>query len=222
MLTYKYFAQPINNLVTNQTILYELLLRQWDDCQGRWRVPDSFELTPTELVQLLDTAINELNNRHVSVNLTAHQFADPEMQLAISDYVQAHLLPRELTVELVATPQLSALRQMSVGYRAAGVLIAFDDVGSDNLFTQIRTMLPYVNTVKFALQNMRPWGTTITDETIAALKFWFDKAEEYQMLFTFEGIESADDIQLAAHFGITRGQGYYFSKPQLPTTFMVH
>ncbi|ERL45078.1 EAL domain-containing protein [Lactiplantibacillus paraplantarum] len=220
MLKYKYFAQPINNLVTNQTILYELLLRQWDEEQRCWQIPATFELTPAELIQLLDCAIKELNNHHVSINLTARQFANPAFQVAISRYVHAHLLPRELTVELVATPALSDLRQLSVGYRAAGVLLAFDDVGSDNLFQQIKWMLPYVNTVKFALQNMRPLGTATTDTIVATLKFWFDKAEEQQMLFTFEGIESAADVQLANHLGITRGQGYYFSKPQLPVTFM--
>ena len=61
MLKYKYFAQPINNLVTNQTILYELLLRQWDEEQRCWQIPATFELTPAELIQLLDCAIKELN-----------------------------------------------------------------------------------------------------------------------------------------------------------------
>ncbi|GAB7168355.1 hypothetical protein TUA1478L_03510 [Lactiplantibacillus plantarum] len=158
MLKYKYFAQPINNLGTNRTILYELLLRQWDERQQTWRIPATFEIAPTELIQLLDCAIQELNNHHVSINLTARQFANPDFQVAISHYVQTHLLPRELTVELVATPELSELQQLSVGYRAAGILLAFDDVGSDNLFQQIKMMLPYVNTVKFALQNMRPLG----------------------------------------------------------------
>ena len=220
MLKYKYFAQPINNLGTNRTILYELLLRQWDERQQTWRIPATFEIAPTELIQLLDCAIQELNNHHVSINLTARQFANPDFQVAISHYVQTHLLPRELTVELVATPELSELQQLSVGYRAAGILLAFDDVGSDNLFQQIKMMLPYVDTVKFALQNMRPLGTPTTDAIVSTLKFWFDKAEEQQMLFAFEGIESAADVQLANHLGITRGQGYYFAKPQLPATFM--
>lgn len=39
------------------------------------------------------------------------------------------------------------------------------------------------------------------------------------MLFTFEGIEDEADLELAKRIGIARGQGYYFSKPQLPEMF---
>ncbi|AVK61965.1 EAL domain-containing protein [Lactobacillus sp. CBA3605] len=219
MPTYKYFAQPIKNVLTNQTILYELLLRQWHEAQQTWGIPIDFELTPAAVIQLLDVAVKELKYHNVSINLTQKQFANPVMQRDLNAYVTENLLPRQLTIELVSTPDLAVLKAMSRDYRSAGVLIAFDDVGSDNLLADIAPMLPYANTIKFALQNSRQIGQANLKTAVSELRFWFEKAEAEQMLFTFEGIETAADLQLAHNLRITRGQGYLFAKPQLPVTF---
>lgn len=214
-----YFAQPIENIRTKHVIAYELLLREWDSDQLRWTVPANFDLETPTMIRLLSEALAKLEIHRVSINLTNAQFADVNVMRALTAYVETHMQPRQLTVELVDSPDLATLRRVGVGYRAAGVLIAIDDVGSDNKFREIRGLLPYVNTIKFALQNMRQPGTPAPDAAKASLQFWFEQAEEQQMLFTFEGIEDCEDIQLATQFGITRGQGYYFSKPQEPVKF---
>ena len=72
-MTYKFFAQPIQHLITHQTILYELLLRQWDATAQRWQRPDTFELPADTVISLLDTAIADLANSRVSINLTCQQ-----------------------------------------------------------------------------------------------------------------------------------------------------
>lgn len=215
---YSYFAQPIENIKTNHIILYELLLREWNDDTQTWRTPASFEITAPIMVHLLQTALAKLDDPHVSINLTTKQFADPAFTLAITDFVREHMLPRQLTVELVDCPTFTVLKEVSASYRAAGVLLALDDVGSDNLYGTVKDMLPYVNTIKFAMQNLRDGGPT-TQKQIEELHFWFHKSEEQQMLFTFEGIEDQQDIDLASHFGISRGQGYYFSRPREPQLF---
>ncbi|WP_225353537.1 EAL domain-containing protein [Lacticaseibacillus thailandensis] len=221
MTRFTYFAQPIENIATKRVILYELLLREWDEKRSAWRVPSSFELPPSQVVQLLAEAVKELDNHHVSINLTRAQFADENMMHQLTNFVRQYLSPRQLTVELVECPDLEVLKRLSAGYRSAGVLLAIDDVGSDNQFKQVQHLLPYVNTIKFALQNMRKRGEQPSPECIAALKFWFDQAEEQQMLFTFEGIETPADVALAQRFRITRGQGYYFSRPHDPQEFHV-
>lgn len=219
MPQYRYFAQPIANIKTKHIIVYELLLRQWVPDKDAWLRPDTFDLTPDALIATLDQAITHLNFHRVSVNLTNHQFADPEMMRALTAYVAEHMLPRQLTVELVETPDFDVLRQMSVHYRSAGMLLAIDDVGSDNTYAEIKEMLPYVNTIKFAIQNLRRFGEQTAPEVAAALRFWFNRAEDQQMLFTFEGIEDEADVQLARSIGISRGQGYYIARPALPEAF---
>ncbi|WP_127848800.1 EAL domain-containing protein [Lacticaseibacillus hulanensis] len=219
MARYSYFAQPIENISTGRIILYELLLREWNNDQKRWQVPTNFAIPASTMVDLLEQSVAELNGPHVSINLTKDQFADAKFARAITNFVSQNMVPRQLTVELVDTPDLTVLKKMSAAYRAAGVLLAIDDVGSDNMYSEVKDMLPYVNTIKFALQNMRARGCATTKREIEALHFWFEQAEEQQMLFTFEGIETKEDIELATHFGISRGQGYFFSRPLSPEMF---
>lgn len=219
MSRYRYFAQPIENITTQRVIVYELLLRQWDEATAQWRTPASFELPVTTLLDLLKTALGQLGNKSVSLNLTRQQFVDLATTKAITDFAKAEMVPRQLTVELMDCPTLAELKRMAVYYREAGVLLAIDDVGSDHQYAQVASLLPYVNTIKFALQNLRRKGQATSAEMIAALRFWFEQAEAQQMLFTFEGIENQADVLLANRFGITRGQGYFFSRPQTPIAF---
>ncbi|WP_127849928.1 EAL domain-containing protein [Lacticaseibacillus hulanensis] len=219
MPEYCFFAQPIENIKTGRVIVYELLLREWNSEERLWQRPDTFELPADTLIKTLDNAIRDLHFHRVSINLTNQQFANMAIMRALTAYVSTHMVPRQLTIELVETPDFDVLKKMSVYYRSAGMLIAIDDVGSDNLYARVKDMLPYVNTVKFALQNMRRLGEPTSPETISSLRFWFNRAEEQQMLFTFEGIENEDDVSLARSIGISRGQGYYFAKPQLPVCF---
>lgn len=219
MPQYCFFAQPIENIKTKHVIVYELLLRQWHQDVQNWVRPDNFDLPADLLVATLKTALEHLHFPRVSINLTNKQFADWQVMRAITKFASDHMVPRQLTIELVETPDFATLKKMSVYYRSAGLLIAIDDVGSDNMYAAVKDMLPYVNTVKFAVQNMRAFGEPTTEYIFNSLKFWFDRAEEQQMLFTFEGIEDEADLELAKRIGIARGQGYYFSKPQLPEMF---
>ncbi len=219
MNRYSYFAQPIENISTKRIILYELLLREWNETTQKWVIPTQFDLPAATLVHLLQDAIEKLDNHHVSINLTNKQFANLDIMHAITDFVRAHMVPRQLTVELIDNPDFDVLKRISTEYRAAGVMLAIDDVGSDNMYEDVKKLLPYVNTIKFALQNVRAAEKKANKSDIEALNFWFNQAEEQQMLFTFEGIETKDDFDLATRFGITRGQGYFFSRPLEPEVF---
>lgn len=219
MMRYRYFAQPIENISTQRVIAYELLLREWQPEQQQWQRPGCFEIDATTTITLLREALSHLKTKRVSVNLTKQQFLDPAMAQAIADFAKVELLPRQLTVELMDCPSLADVKRMGVPYREAGVLLAIDDVGSDHSYERIATLLPYVNTIKFALQNLRQQGQRTSEAMIESLHFWFDQAEAQQMLFTFEGIENQADVDLASHVGVTRGQGYFLSQPQEPAAF---
>ncbi len=219
MATYQYFAQPIENISSKRVIVYELLLREWDKAENHWITPRTYELSADLLIDLLSSAIKKLNDKHVSINLTNKQFANPDVAKALTSFVNKNMVPKQLTVELVATPDFDVLREMSAVYRAAGIMIAIDDVGSDNLYDEVKDLLPYVNTIKFALQNIRERANSTSPKDIESLNFWFNQAEDQQMLFTFEGIENEADVALANRFGINRGQGYFFSRPLKPEVF---
>lgn len=220
MLKYKFFAQPIENIRSNKIVMFELLLRQWDADQERWMRPTSFELAPELMVTLLEQSLCKLGQEtKVSINLTEAQFSDQQMVAALAAFVQQNMLPRQLTVELIFTPQIEVLKRISVEYRKAGILLAIDDVGSDNLYHDLKEVLPYFSTAKFALQNMRLFGKQTSRNIVDILRVWFNVSEEQQMLFTFEGIENIDDLELAISLGISRGQGYFYAKPQTPQFF---
>lgn len=216
MTQFCYFAQPIENIRNNKIIMYELLLRAWCETDKRWVVPETFDLEPDMVIQLLEEALRVLGDCRISINLTKKQFSDLKIAQSLVEFVRTYLEPRQLTVELVEVPSLETLKLMSEVYRSAGIMLAIDDVGSDNTAEAINGLLPYVNTLKFALQNLREHRYQMRPEYVEALKFWFDKAEDEQVLFTFEGIESKADIELAVQIGITRGQGYLFSRPLEP------
>lgn len=213
MTKYCYFVQPIENIRSKKIIMYELLLRMWDETAKSWVVPSNFEISVETMISLLEAVHHTLGDNHISINLSNKQFSDLKVAHELIDYARQHLRPRQLTIELVETPEIEVLKIISEAYRGAGILLAIDDVGSDNLYVDIKEMLPYVNTIKFALQNLRKFNEQTTPEQIEMLRFWFNKSEEEQMLFTFEGIENDADLKLASRVGITRGQGYYFSRP---------
>lgn len=220
MPKYCFFVQSIDNVKAQRIIAYELLLREWNEAEQRWQLPDDFNLPAGQLIQLLKSAVDKLGNHRISVNLTNQQFEDTSVMEALTHFVDMYMVPRQLTVELVEKPKLSVLKEMSANYRKAGIILALDDVGSDNLYDEVKELLPYLNTVKFAIQNIRQFGEATSNQVVDMLQFWFQKAEEQQMLFTFEGIEDESDIALSVYLGVTRGQGYYFTKPQPIETIM--
>jgi EAL domain-containing protein (putative c-di-GMP-specific phosphodiesterase class I) len=109
---------------------------------------------------------------------------------------------------------------LSVGAQlhAAGIRIAIDDVGSDVTdYDLVEQLLPHLDIMKFALQNMRALGQM--DNVEAVIAKWRDLAARYHVEFTFEGVETPEDLQLAGRSGVSEVQGYYFNKPALPATF---
>lgn len=207
----KYVAQPIVYIDTKLAFRYELLLRGWDEAKQQWRLPDTFEIPAEQQLELLEKALADLPVSNVSLNLSHAQFADRQVAAKFIEYVQNHPNIEKLTIELVAAPGMDDIKNIGSLYRQAGIDLAIDDVGSDNLYDQVAPIIPFVDCMKFALQNLRAEGAT--RGAVDALNFWAQQARKASELFTFEGVESDDDVQLARRLGITRAQGYYFSKP---------
>lgn len=210
--TYAFFAQPI--MYQNQRFASELLLRSFDEDNQHWVLPARFDLPVAQQVDLLYQAVAHLACSRVAINLTLAQFADPQTAAALIACYQHDAGPSALTVEIVDVPDLATTRRISAMYRDAGIRIHIDDVGSDNSYELVRELIPYVDGVKFAIQNLRQHED---DERIhERIRFWAEVARKNHLRLILEGVETQADVDFATALGITYFQGYFFAKPSLP------
>lgn len=215
MISYTYFSQAILQIDTQQVIRHELLLRMWDAERNEWRLPDNFEITVKMQIKLLKRALKRLTVKNVNINLTPAQFADVNTATQLVDFVATQPDLEQLTVELTAAPTLEQVQTIGAQYHAGGIKIAIDDVGSDiDDYDLVEQLIPYVDGIKFALENMRALG--LMDGLEDNIAKWSNLAKKHNTSFTFEGIESFADLQLAKKFDVDQAQGFYFSRPAEP------
>lgn len=220
--TYAFFAQGIMHPDSSGTIqsssrwCNELLLRMYDHEHDRWILPEMFELSPKTQIELIKKVLAQSNTKQVAVNLTQTQFCSELVAKTLTKFRNSPDGPDDLTVEIVDVPDMKITRNITAIYRAGGVHINIDDVGSDNSYELVQNLLPYVDGVKFALQNLRKNNTA--EALQERVKFWVDVAKRNNLNFILEGVETLEEVQLAYdQLGIQFFQGYYFNKPSLPT-----
>lgn len=212
---YTYFVQPIFNIEQQRAISYELLLRTWDATERNWRLPDHFDIDADTQLRLMKQVLPHLKLKNVTINLTTAQFADASTQAKFIDFVNSQNGTVTLTVELVKAPSLAVIQRMAPAYHEAGILIAIDDVGSDNTYDETVDLLPFVDTLKFAIQNLRRQGATLRELRPTIIN-WMTLAQREKLRFTLEGIETRSDLEMVASIGVSRCQGFFYSKPVLP------
>lgn len=211
-----FFEQPVEtvNGETPRLWGYELLLRRYEPVAKRWILPDKFDISVNKQVELMAAALLHSPVKRVNLNLTLGQFVDTSVAKTLVAFVQSGVGPDYLAVEITDVPPLSAMRRISALYRDAGISIYIDDVGSDNSFELVRNLLPYVDGVKFAIQNLRK--NEDLERIQERVRFWIGIAQQHHIAFILEGVETADDVAFARSLGIKHFQGYYFGKPELP------
>ncbi|WP_461244601.1 diguanylate cyclase [Secundilactobacillus muriivasis] len=210
---YQLFAQGIFAVSEpDMPLTYqELLLRTYDPIQKRWILPDSFEIPVWMQITLIKNFMSHTDVQYFNLNLTAAQFQDLDIAKALTQFVESSEGPESMTIEIMDLTDSQTTRRISALYRASGMDIMIDDVGSDNSFEAVRGSLPYINGVKFAMQNLRK---SITDEALhERIEFWLQTAKERDLKFVLEGVENEDDLRMANELGIEYIQGYYFGKP---------
>lgn len=215
--TYTYFTQGIVNVEDdNRRFRNELLLRMFDNEHDRWILPEMFDISVDTQIDLMQKALAVTGVRRLAINLTTKQFADESVAQALVAFKNNQHGPDELTIEITDVPDVLITRQITAIYRAGNVRINIDDVGSDNSFEVVRELLPYVDGVKFAMQNLRKSNNdAMLRERIT---FWSEIAKDNHLGFILEGVENADEVAFAHdQLGITLMQGYYFNKPTLPS-----
>lgn len=214
---YRYFVQGVYDISfpKHQKVYWELLLRKYDPDLKRFVRPDDFELPANEMIRLIQQlmAVTPLHN--FNLNLTASQYQDSHTAEALQAFANQLDGPNHLTIEVTDVVATTGTRQISAGYRAAGMNLLIDDVGSDNSFELVHSKFAYVEGVKFAMQNLR--RTTRPDELLERVRFWQKTAADNDLMFILEGVETAEDLARAQQMGIRYVQGYHFDKPTDPT-----
>jgi len=213
---YRFFVQPQVDQSKQLVFGYELLLRK--ETNGQWVVPQSFtELPLTKQIQLLENLAGKLRtkitNQVLALNLNRQQARD-DLMLGTIIYLKKRLNPAALTIELTESPTLAEAQQYSMLFHHHGIKLSLDDVGTgSNTFEQVEHILPFVDQIKFAMQNLRMSGQAA--RIPSELTFWRQIAQDYHLEFILEGIEDQKDQQMAKQRGIKCHQGYYYGKPHL-------
>jgi len=173
----------------------------------------------TDQVTLVEETANAIklnsgNNKVVlSFNLNREQANDP-LALGAVISLKKRILPIALIIELTESMPLDQIKEFSLLLHQYGISLVIDDVGTgSNTFDNIKHLLPYVDKIKFAMQNLRMSGQA--DKIPDSLKFWVDQAKKFRLDLILEGVEDAKDQLLAKKYGIDIQQGYLYGKPAM-------
>lgn len=218
--------------------------RRWVGCEAlvRWIHPDRGVIHPEAFVPLLEeTGLivevglfvlrescrqmaawrEKLDSRlAVSVNLSARQFADPELLKHIRDVLAETQLPAEALI-LEVTETFLALdpdyaTKVLTELRKLGVAVAIDDFGVGYSSLSALRRLP-VDILKIDRSFVSQAPTDTVDasiaQAIAAL------ARGLNLTLVAEGVETEAQADFTRNIGCQKYQGYLFARPLDAATF---
>ncbi|KRL95309.1 EAL domain-containing protein [Levilactobacillus hammesii] len=213
---YRFFVQPQINQDDHKVFGYEVLLRKQQD--QSWVLPQHFtDISVSDQAALLEqtvTALHTATNQQVlAFNLNNQQLRDP-FTLGTVIALKKRISPAALTIELTEAPTLPEVQLFSLALHQHDIKLVLDDVGTgSNTYDNIQHLLPYVDEIKFAMQNLRMENRAA--DIPESLAFWSKIAKHYRLQMVLEGVEDAKDQALAKQFGISLHQGYLYGKPSL-------
>jgi len=216
---YSFFVQSQVNKSDNSIFGYEVLLRKEDN--GSWHLPQDFtELSIAEQVRLVEKTANTIKNslgttdKVISFNLNSQQADDP-YTLGEIIALKKRINPVRLSIELTEAMSLDKIKEFSLLLHQYDIPLVIDDVGTgSNTFDNIQHLLPYVDKIKLAMQNLRMAGKA--EKIPEYVSFWVRQAEDYCLDMVLEGVEDDKDQTLAQKYGINIQQGYLYGKPAMP------
>lgn len=215
--TYRFFVQPQIDHDNNSIFGYEVLLRKKNE-DGNWSVPSDFtELPINEQTALIEKTSSILQtstkNKVLAFNLNNEQANDP-LTIGAIITLKKRINPAALTIELTEAPTLTEIKEISTMLHQYDIDLVLDDVGTgSNTYKNVKHLLPYVDQIKFAMQNLRMSGDA--EKIPECLSFWVKQAKKYCLNMVLEGVEDKSDQVLAKKFGINIQQGYLYGKPSL-------
>lgn len=182
-------------------------------------MPEDFtELSIEDQVKLVEETASTIKHhlgedKVLSFNLNKEQAEDP-LTLGEIIALKKRINPVSLVIELTEYMPLNQVKEYSLLLHQYGIALVIDDVGTgSNTFDNIKNALPYVDKIKFAMQNLRMDGNA--DMIPECLSFWVKQAEKYCLDMILEGVEDCKDQIMAKNFGIDIQQGYLYGKPAM-------
>ena len=219
--------QPKVDLQTGEVIGAEAL--------ARWRRPDGAAVSPGRFIPIAEelglisklgisvlrdacmeaaTWNKDTNRVRVAVNVSPHQFEDPEFIPSIHEALEEsgldpELLELEIT-ESVAVENPEKVSRIMRPLRAQGVRLAIDDFGTGHSNFTTVTRLPF-DVFKIDQQFVR--ALSQDPHAPAIIEMILAMAEALGQETVAEGVEDIQQFEFLRRRGCTIGQGYYFSPP---------
>ncbi len=216
--------QPITNIKTGAIECYEALVR--------WNHPKLGQIGPqrfiplAEEIECIDTigywileqachdAVKLPEKSRVAVNLSAVQLRNPTFPLKVmaalnSSKLPAHRLEFEITESVLIEKNKIAAEALGQ-LRATGVHIVLDDFGVGySSFT-------YLKSVQFdSIKIDHSFFSEIDKpEQLAILRAIVALSSNLHLPVTIDGIETAEQLEIARREGCTHAQGFLFGRPQ--------
>ena len=232
---FELFFQPIVNLVTNELVGHEALLR--------WRHPTRGLTSPAEFIPIAEETglivaigawalreacsqckvwndVNEVAGLsagvRMSVNLSARQFEQPDLVADVAATLREtqlapHLLVLEITESAVmrdidnALATLKALKQLGVG-------LAIDDFGTGHSSLSYLRRFP-IDVLKIDRSFIAGLSEHAPEGDGAIVRAIITLAETFGVSVTAEGIETDAQLRELLQLNCPLGQGYLFAEP---------
>ncbi len=222
--------QPLVDLRTGRTMGHEALVRWQHPCRGLL-APLSFIPLAEETGLILaigDVVLSEacrqartwqladpgLADLVVSVNLSARQFARPDLAARIAAVVaETGLPPETLELEITESLAMSDAAATGVTLRALhelGVRVVLDDFGTGYSSLAYLSQLP-LDVIKVDRSFVA--GLHESPANLAIVRAVVGLAQGLGIVVTAEGIEREDQLQALRELGCDRGQGFLFARP---------
>jgi len=228
------FLQPKANLGTGAVTGAEALLR--------WTPPNRRPMRPDHLVilalnagllpqlsryvlngalRILAGLLHEQVEIDLSINLTAHDLADPDFPDDVGAALSLWRVPPErVTLELTESAMVedasSAIEAMA-RLRALGVKLSIDDFGTGySSLTWLRQMP--LNELKIDKSFISPMDEDPNSEQVVATIL--SLARHFGLHTVAEGVETIEACERLERMGCDTIQGYLLGKPMPPTDFV--
>jgi len=226
--------QPIIEAPTGRIVGAEALLR--------WRHPERGLLFPKDFIDLaettglitgmgpwiLKTACTQArawqDQGHpgflMALNLSAHQFLDPDLLKKVGDALQASGLPPsclELEItESLAMQTAEATLELLRRLKALGVSLSIDDFGTGHSSLAYLKRFP-IDRLKIDQSFVREMVSDPNDAAIVATVLLMSRSLGLEVVA--EGVEREDQLAFLRERGCGFAQGYLFSRPVEPVAF---
>jgi PAS domain S-box-containing protein len=215
------YNQPIVDLMTGQTVQYELLLRMLSE-DGKIIAPGAF-LPAAERYGLISEIDRWVIRQAVQIaaqgvptefNLSGRSIGDPDILRELAVAVQeSGVDPSLLVVEVTETAfvgQTEAGRAFAERVRELGCRLALDDFGTGFSSLQYLKHLP-ADHLKIDIDFVRDLTSSETDQRV--VRGIVALAREFNQSTIAEGVEDEETLILLREMGVDLAQGYLFGRP---------